>query len=106
MVYEKVRSELLPTPSKSHYLFNLRDISKVFQGVCLATPRVIVEKEDLLRLWYHENMRVFHDRLIDDHDRVFFKQILVEQFQHFEVKEEHVINAERILYGDFYEGLD
>jgi predicted component of type VI protein secretion system len=26
-------------------------------------------KADLIRIWYHENMRVFHDRLIDDADR-------------------------------------
>lgn len=30
VVFQKVRLELLPTPSRSHYLFNLRDISKVF----------------------------------------------------------------------------
>lgn len=78
MVYEKVRKELLPTPTKSHYLFNLRDISKVFQGVCLSHPKVILEKQDLVRLWYHENMRIFHDRLIDDADRKYFKNILRE----------------------------
>ena len=35
-VYDAVAATLRPTPSKSHYTFNLRDMSKIFQGLCSA----------------------------------------------------------------------
>ena len=32
-LYRSVVSEFLPTPNKSHYTFNLRDLAQVFQGI-------------------------------------------------------------------------
>lgn len=69
LVYNRVKKELLPTPKKSHYTFNLRDINKVFQGLCSASMKFCAEPLTIVKLWFHENMRVFHDRLINNEDR-------------------------------------
>eukprot|EP01038_Epipyxis_sp_PR26KG_P008094 gene8094-10963_t len=75
-VYNSISSSLLPTPAKSHYTFNLRDLSKVFQGVLMGDANTIKDKENMIRLWSHECMRVFHDRLIDEQDRSWFKNLI------------------------------
>ena len=52
-IYDRVSKELLPTPRKSHYTFNLRDIYKVFQGFCNVSNNKTIENLTLVRLWYH-----------------------------------------------------
>ena len=70
-VYKAAVSNFLPTPSKSHYVFNLRDFSRVIRGILLIPNTHLKEddKDKLIRLWIHEVYRVFYDRLIDDKDR-------------------------------------
>jgi len=35
-IYQNVTNDFLPTPAKSHYTFNLRDLSKVVQGMLMC----------------------------------------------------------------------
>lgn len=51
--YRTIRKELLPIPSKFHYLFNLRDISRVFQGILQCSVDHVVTAERMLSLWAH-----------------------------------------------------
>jgi len=76
-VYQKISQELLPTPSKFHYSFNLRDISKVFQGVLMIRPRKCPDNQVFSRLWVHECMRIFYDRLINRDDQAWFRDLMI-----------------------------
>ena len=66
----------MPTPAKSHYVFNMRDISKVFQGLYLADKNFYESKEQIIKLWGHEILRVFYDRLINTDDQALLKRLL------------------------------
>jgi dynein heavy chain, axonemal len=51
-------------------------------------------------------MRIFHDRLIDELDRNYLKQILEELFINFKFEKHQVIDVERIIFGDYWQGRD
>jgi dynein heavy chain len=75
-IYKQTIINFLPTPSKSHYLFNLRDFARVIRGILLVPSSVMKEERKLHKLWIHEVYRVFYDRLIDEGDReTFFKLV-------------------------------
>lgn len=71
-LYETLMQTLKPSPEKSHYTFNLRDVSKVFQGIDMANPAKVSDEMKIAELWTHEVHRAFADRFINDTDTSWF----------------------------------
>ena len=90
IVYQTCLEKLLPTPEKSHYSFNLRDFSRVAQGLTMLPLSQVENESDfgrlrITRLWTHEILRVFGDRLVDTVDeRVLFDSMRVAVSTHFQ----------------------
>jgi dynein heavy chain len=49
-VYKAVTLEFLATPEKFHYLFNIRDVAKVIQGVLMANKGTVFTPDGMVRL--------------------------------------------------------
>ncbi|XP_044602978.2 dynein axonemal heavy chain 3 isoform X2 [Equus asinus] len=114
-IYKAAVENFLPTPSKSHYVFNLRDFSRVIQGVLLCPHTHLQDVEKFIRLWIHEVYRVFYDRLIDHEDRqVFFNMVKETTSSCFKQTVEKVLihlsptgkivddNIRSLFFGDFF----
>lgn len=101
-IYILIQKELLPTPLRSHYTFNLRDLSKVFQGVLMVKAKHLPDRNSLIRLWCHEGARVFRDRLINEDDRDWYNNAVLNQLhQSLGATDWMIDDFADCLYGDF-----
>jgi dynein heavy chain len=103
IIYNSIIEELRPTPAKPHYTFNMRDISKVFQGMLMCEKKKVSSKVDLGRLWVHEVTRVFGDRLINDSDKLWLMKAMEQtlQAQTAITHSDLWSNSSTVIYADF-----
>ena len=57
--------EFFPDAERFMYNWNMRELTSIFQGVCLAKPEFVNAPMKMFRLWAHETYRVFGDRLVN-----------------------------------------
>jgi len=101
-LYNEIVVALPPTPSKFHYIFNLRDLSRVYEGLLLSTPDHYQSSGSMVRLWRNECMRVFYDRLNDEPDRkVVYEKIDIIVKEKF-ASDASDVCKDPILFGDFH----
>jgi dynein heavy chain len=100
--YMAITTNLLPVPSKLHYLFTLKDLSKLFQGLLRANREYYDSKSSIIKLWIHETHRVFGDRIVDIADASYFQTLIASKAAaHFTTDiDANMGEGAELLYGD------
>jgi dynein heavy chain len=103
-LWTKMKERMLPTPAKFHYIFNLRELSRVFQGIMLVPNQMKGDISKsifktggfrceqgkslfnnggsvLVRIWKHECCRVFSDKLTNDNDKKMYEKFMDQQME-------------------------
>ncbi|XP_055624132.1 dynein beta chain, ciliary-like isoform X2 [Toxorhynchites rutilus septentrionalis] len=96
----------LPTAIKFHYVFNLRDLANIFQGMLFANGETCPDPNSLIRLWVHEATRVYSDKLVEDRDIETYRKLRADVVKKsFEEFDEGKVFSSPIIYCHFAEGL-
>lgn len=76
----------------AHYTSSPRELTRWTKGLYVALRhKVKLTLEELIRVWAHEGLRLFSDRLMSDHEKHFlldcFKRVAKEAFPHRNVEQ-------------------
>jgi dynein heavy chain len=96
-------AQFAPTARKFHYQFNLRDFSKIVENLLQLDASNYNRNNTLgaARMWAHEAMRVYHDRLILPEDRTKFMEFLQNAMKEFSEHKPTDILAEPLIFTNF-----
>lgn len=106
-LHMRITQLFLPTAIKFHYIFNLRDLANIYQGLLFASKDTCPEYDNLARLYVHEANRVYSDKLIDEADQDSFRKLFRETFKKYlEDVDDVKVFREPLLYCHFADGLN
>ncbi|XP_077184230.1 dynein axonemal heavy chain 17 isoform X3 [Paroedura picta] len=105
-LHQKITLTFLPTAIKFHYVFNLRDLSNIFQGLLFSTHECLRVPVDLVRLWLHEAERVYCDKLVEEKDQESFGRVIMATCKKFfEDLGDNIVFAKPNIYCHFAQGI-
>uniref|UniRef100_A0A673VKH9 Dynein axonemal heavy chain 17 n=1 Tax=Suricata suricatta TaxID=37032 RepID=A0A673VKH9_SURSU len=105
-LHQKVTATFLPTAIKFHYVFNLRDLSNIFQGLLFSTAEILRVPLDLARLWLHEAERVYGDKMVDKKDQETLCRVTIASTKKFfDDLSEELLFAKPNVFCHFSQGI-
>ncbi|ROT81449.1 Dynein heavy chain, cytoplasmic [Penaeus vannamei] len=86
-----------------HYVYSPREMTRWVRGICEAIrPLETLDVEGLVRLWAHEALRLFHDRLVNDEERKWTNEnVDAIALKHFPNINRDVALVRPILYSNW-----
>ncbi|KAK4876149.1 hypothetical protein RN001_012571 [Aquatica leii] len=114
-IYKAAAINLLPTPAKSHYVFNLRDFARIICGCAMLRKELVDTKTMFAKIWVHEVLRVMYDRLVDPVDKNwvytklrsslkdFFRENFDQAFEHLKGDDGKVTeeSLQKLMFGTY-----
>ncbi|KAL0984038.1 hypothetical protein UPYG_G00136240 [Umbra pygmaea] len=106
-LHQRLTTTFLPTAVKFHYIFNLRDLSNIFQGILFCTKECLKSPLDLVKVYLHESNRVYRDKLVEDGDMQLFDKLQADTLKKFyEDMEETLEQVKKMnVYCHFASGM-
>ncbi|XP_046493196.1 dynein axonemal heavy chain 8 [Neodiprion pinetum] len=100
VLWQQTKIKMLPTPAKFHYVFNLRDLSRIWEGILRIEGAECDSIKMMLKLWDHECTRVISDRFTNFPDKEWFKstmrktaeKLLGTDYKHYSGVETYFVN--------------
>ncbi|XP_052798280.1 dynein axonemal heavy chain 8-like [Mya arenaria] len=100
-LWQATKVKMLPTPAKFHYIFNLRDLSRIWEGMLKVKGEECRDVRTTLGLWKHECTRVIADRFTNAEDKKWFEKAMTSICQN-NVGEEYLSQLpEEPIFVDF-----
>uniref|UniRef100_A0A1I8M0L3 Dynein heavy chain n=1 Tax=Musca domestica TaxID=7370 RepID=A0A1I8M0L3_MUSDO len=105
-LHRRMEAAFLPTAVKFHYIFNMRDLTNIYQGLMNSCGTICQKPSDLIRLYVHEAYRTYNDRLVDPYDIKAFNSAIRDIFKKdFEDFDEEYVFSDPLIYCHFAQSL-
>ena len=92
-LYDDVAKKFLPSAVRFTYNWSLRELTNIFQGICLMRSSEYNTSTDVIRLWAHEYNRVVSDRFFFTHELEIFDGLMRDVMK----KQLNIPNADDLL---------